>query len=283
MVRRYRMLPVSLSFSYARRVGRGWTWVVAKAITIIPHREDSMRSFAIASTCAALAIAVASWCACAQVLNPELQELDVANPRPLGKDAEKYLADAASIIQEKALYADRVDWHSAMARARMVANGAQTPAQSYGAIRYLLRSLADRHSFLIDPDRNRAIKSDVATDDPRVSVSLLDRVGYVRVPGFAPINHSRGKAFAHEASERSSQWRPRNPVDGSWTCVRIRAATWIPCSAGSRPCWAPAISATSFIETAASHGRSNASISGRARNNRNRTIRRSRRPPSRRS
>jgi carboxyl-terminal processing protease len=134
----------------------------------------------------------------------DLAELDASKLKPVSADAMKYLDEAISKIRENALFQARVDWGKARLRAQAIASGATTPADTYGAISYLLRSLNDGHSFLKSAAEARELTDNARTDDFGIESSLLMEKGYIRVPAYAGINPKRSIAFADEIQDRIS-------------------------------------------------------------------------------
>lgn len=70
------------------------------------------------------------------------------SPEGIAPEAAAYLAEAISIIRDNAFRTDSVDWTSVRAAAFDSAAGSRVPVDTYRAIRYVLRSLGDHHSFL---------------------------------------------------------------------------------------------------------------------------------------
>jgi len=62
--------------------------------------------------------------------------------------AKAYLDAAIQIMQEHFLYKDRVDWAQLKTEALAAAGNAQTPVETYAAIRVALAKLGDHHSYL---------------------------------------------------------------------------------------------------------------------------------------
>jgi C-terminal processing protease CtpA/Prc len=69
----------------------------------------------------------------------------------------QYLTDALSLIQQRAYYADRVDWPVVRAEARRRTAAPTTTAEVHDTIRWVLTKLGDRHSFLLSPERAREL------------------------------------------------------------------------------------------------------------------------------
>ena len=112
-----------------------------------------------------------------------------AQPTP---DAQAYLDRALDVMEAKAYYTSRVDWPAVRAQAHAEAAEAQTPADTYDAIRTALAALGDGHSFLLPVQREQEMEADAASAEPGWLTRLQGRlvegeggsVGYVRVPFF---------------------------------------------------------------------------------------------------
>lgn len=113
-------------------------------------------------------------------------------------DARVYLDRALDLMEAKGYYSSRVDWPSVRSRAHALAADAQTPADTYDAIRQSLAALGDGHSFLYvpGPPAPEALRDDPEPTGPPPPPGWLSRlggrvvegegggVGYVRVPFF---------------------------------------------------------------------------------------------------
>src|SRR5574339_248362 len=71
---------------------------------------------------------------------------------PISAAASRYLEEALDIVQHNSLYKDRTDWETLRTTAFKIAEHAQTPADTYGAIRYALAELGDHHSHFLTPE-----------------------------------------------------------------------------------------------------------------------------------
>jgi carboxyl-terminal processing protease len=101
--------------------------------------------------------------------------------------AQTYLATALDLIEQHALYRHQLDWATIRATATQRAAHAQTPAETYDAIRWVLTQLGEHHSFFAIPDHgDAAIASGRYDREVTTPVAYLrpDRVGYLHVPGF---------------------------------------------------------------------------------------------------
>lgn len=105
----------------------------------------------------------------------------------LAPEARTYLTSALDTMQAHSMYRDSVDWDRLRTEALRRADGAQTPSDTYSALRYALDQLDD-HSGLMGAERaadwaNRNAGPDTAEVGPPPKDRLLeDAFGYVRVP-----------------------------------------------------------------------------------------------------
>src|SRR5690349_2826335 len=99
--------------------------------------------------------------------------------------AKAYLDAALQIVQEHFLYKDRVDWAQLKADALAAAGSAQTPVETYPAIRVALAKLGDHHSFLqLTPELMREATS-------RGVAAAVQAGGPVRNPQPSPFRTRR--------------------------------------------------------------------------------------------
>ncbi|MGW1705181.1 S41 family peptidase [Streptomyces sp. NPDC002206] len=97
--------------------------------------------------------------------------------------ARKYLTKALDIMERNSLLSAEVDWAAVRRGAFDQAGTAQTPAETYGAVRQALRDLEDQHSQFMDPDQTRETLSASAEDVvPPEGRMLTDDVGYLALP-----------------------------------------------------------------------------------------------------
>jgi carboxyl-terminal processing protease len=75
---------------------------------------------------------------------------------PPAPEAAAYIEAALGVMQEHFLHKDKIDWPVLKERTLRQAAGANTPVDTYPAIRFALASLGDHHSFLqLTPDLTR--------------------------------------------------------------------------------------------------------------------------------
>jgi C-terminal processing protease CtpA/Prc len=98
--------------------------------------------------------------------------------------AREYLTKALDLIQANALTRERVDWPTVRARAFDQASHAQSPVDTYDAIRSVITALGDHHSSFQTPESMDALNRRAAPMAPAPSGSVLDgRLAHVVVPG----------------------------------------------------------------------------------------------------
>ncbi len=75
----------------------------------------------------------------------------------ISSEASEYLDEALSIMQENSINRDRINWSALRAEVYAYAQGADSPSDTYDAIRFALGKLGDNHSFLITPSMDDPI------------------------------------------------------------------------------------------------------------------------------
>jgi hypothetical protein len=133
--------------------------------------------------------------------------------------ARGYLSAALDLMQKHALTRASVHWPALRAATLAHARGAQSTAESYFALRFALRELGDRHSYLLAPGPAatllRAPVSNARTGRAAVAPSselLAGGIGYVIVPGFA------GGAPADQVRFAESVQQQLASLDSSVSC-----------------------------------------------------------------
>jgi hypothetical protein len=111
---------------------------------------------------------------------------------PAAEGAVRYLEAALALMREHSLRGADVDWPAVRAQALQHARGATTTADAHLAVRFALRELGDRHSYLQSPAATRALRttavSNARTGSPPTAPQgrrLGAKLAYVDVPGFA--------------------------------------------------------------------------------------------------
>lgn len=104
---------------------------------------------------------------------------------PISAEATAYLNEALDVIQNNSLYRESIDWDALRQDTFKVAKYAQTPADTYGAIRFALVRLGDHHSSLYTPNEFEQTAEMTASDNPAPRGKLLlDRIGFIAIEEF---------------------------------------------------------------------------------------------------
>jgi hypothetical protein len=138
----------------------------------------------------------------------ELGAVDAQALPPPSAAAVRYVDAAVAIMQQHSLNRARVDWPSLRAQTLLHARGAVVPADAHLALRYALRELGDRHSYLQTPRAAGALLT-TAVSNARTGQApiapqgevLEGQFGYLSVPGFAGGSAERQVAFAERLKE----------------------------------------------------------------------------------
>jgi len=122
----------------------------------------------------------------------ELRAIVVDGWAPPAPAAIRYLDAALALMREHSLRRAEVDWAVLRAQALEHARGATTPAETQLAVRFAVRELGDRHSYLQSASATRDLAV-TAVANARTGLPLTpprgrrlgENLAYVNVPGFA--------------------------------------------------------------------------------------------------
>jgi C-terminal processing protease CtpA/Prc len=104
---------------------------------------------------------------------------------PISSEASAYLEDALDIMQNNSLYRETIDWEALRKSAFEVAQHAQTPADTYGAISFALSQLGDHHSSFYTPTEFEQNAEMTASDNPAPRGKLLlEKIGFIAIDEF---------------------------------------------------------------------------------------------------
>ena len=119
------------------------------------------------------------------------------------RSARKYLSAFLDIVEENALYKDSVDFKAIKKYASQLIKGAQTTADCYPAIQYVLTKLNDHHSFFWNPDQVKAWETNQSSGNAEPTPLVYSHgrvidgtVGYISMPFFALGDSLAQQAFA---------------------------------------------------------------------------------------
>ncbi|MDG9711337.1 S41 family peptidase [Streptomyces sp. DH10] len=101
----------------------------------------------------------------------------------MSDEARSYLSTALTVMEDKALRRDDVEWDEVRRTAFTEAGNAQRPVDTYEAIQAALGRLGDGHSEFFDPKKAKELSGDEQVRQPVEGRALPGRVGYLSLPG----------------------------------------------------------------------------------------------------
>jgi C-terminal processing protease CtpA/Prc len=133
--------------------------------------------------------------------NVRLSSSALDSAKPMSPEAATVLNTAIKEVKDKALKAPSIDWATVEPTVRAFASGASQTSETYPAIRYLLSALGDRHSSLMPPAQTTAFVAGAVQNPPPAVKALLDRVGYISVPGYSGAELQSMQVYARRTHE----------------------------------------------------------------------------------
>lgn len=110
--------------------------------------------------------------------------------------AKAVLDAAISIVKQNALRRNDVSWKIIEPQVRVLAAGAETTAEVYPAIRYLLTQLGDHHSFFMPPAQTKAFQTGGSQNPSPEVRALPEGIGYICVPEYFGAEPGAVRAYA---------------------------------------------------------------------------------------
>jgi carboxyl-terminal processing protease len=111
---------------------------------------------------------------------------------PAAPAAARYVDVALTLMREHSLNRAAIDWPTLRAAALEQARGAVTAADAHLAVRFAVRELGDRHSYLQSAAATRTLATTAVSNartgsplSPPQGRRLAERLAYLRVPSFA--------------------------------------------------------------------------------------------------
>ena len=121
----------------------------------------------------------------------------------ISDSARAYLDGALSMIESNAYYADRVAWIDVTDSCYAHAMNANSPKDTYEAIRFALRNLNDHHSKFITPEQMQRVAHGTVEQSPKVIVQRTpEGIGYICMPGFSSLDQFQIALYATSLSIR---------------------------------------------------------------------------------
>jgi len=110
----------------------------------------------------------------------------------ISAEAAAYLEEALGIMQNNSLYRHSIDWDVIRTSAFEVAQRAQAPADTYGAIRYALVRLGDHHSQFWPPEKQVPVQKMTVDDSPPPRGKMLSaKLGFIAIEGFMGFDREK--------------------------------------------------------------------------------------------
>jgi hypothetical protein len=128
---------------------------------------------------------------------------------PISAEASAYLNEALDIMQKNSLHRESIDWDTLREATFEVAKYAQTPADTYGAIRFALVRLGDHHSLFITPyEREQRVQETESDSPPPRGKLLLEQIGYIAIDGYTAYE---GDQYATDVQQLIRAIDAQNP------------------------------------------------------------------------
>ena len=125
---------------------------------------------------------------------------------PAAPVAARYLDAALALMREHSLRRAEVDWPALRTQALEHARGATTAAEAHLAVRFAVRELGDRHSYLQSAAATRALGDDGRIERAHgLTADRAARPAAARQPGLSAA--CRGSPAARRRSKSSSPRR----------------------------------------------------------------------------
>lgn len=115
----------------------------------------------------------------------------LTKPAPMSPAAKAYLDQAITLFREAHINSAEMNWPALTEKAYTAASGAQSTADTYPAIRLIIKALGEKHTVFLEPDQAKADttgkNSGTASAppfQPPEAVRLASGIGVVTLHGF---------------------------------------------------------------------------------------------------
>ena len=129
-------------------------------------------------------------------------------PAPISPEAKEYLDRAIALFREQHINSAKMDWPALTQKAYAAAAGARTTADTYPAIRLIIKELGEKHTLFVDPDHAKADAtgkpSGNALPPPLLlpeAMRLANGIGVIRLYAFMG-SPEQGKLYAAAGHEK---------------------------------------------------------------------------------
>lgn len=123
-------------------------------------------------------------------------------PRQISPAASAYLNEVLDLMQQRSINRDTIDWPRFRAHTFVIAEGAQTTADTYSAIRFMISRLDDNHSSFIAPEQHQPSAGPTSTTGPPLPRGeiVAARIGYLWLP-YLMGNGAHANTYASTAQQ----------------------------------------------------------------------------------
>ncbi len=196
---------------------------------------------------------------------------------PTSDEAADYLRAALDILEERSIHSPDANWEALREGASIAASGSQSPADTYPAIRYVLRRLGDSHSSLFTPERVGQVTAE-GPDSTRLpkwqspsGTVVKGKIAQISVPSYSGTNRERMTAYADELQARIRELDAQDICGWIVDLRQNRGGNVFPMLAGIGPVLGDgvagggvAVDGTEVVRTYAAGRSGKASVSGDA-------------------
>lgn len=134
----------------------------------------------------------------------------------MSPEAKAYLDRAIALLREQHINAAKMDWQALTAKAYAAAGGAQTTADSYPAIRLVIKELGEKHTQFHEPDQAKANSTGQASGRASApplllpeTVRLANGIGVVRLYGFMG-SFEQGQLYARTGQTKINELKSQD-------------------------------------------------------------------------
>lgn len=139
----------------------------------------------------------------ATILNPYVKT---------SSSAKNYLDQALSIMENHSINRNKINWPELKTKMYKLAQGAQTPTDTYPVILEALHELNDNHSLFFAPKEMSSFRNiTVAENTPPVAKILDNNFAYLEIPGFRGLKDEESVKHANNIQNLIRKLDSQNP------------------------------------------------------------------------
>lgn len=138
-------------------------------------------------------------------------------PKKPSKKVEKYLLEVKTIISEKSLYKDSLDWAQLSVKIQRLSAGITSYQDCHRVLDTViaqLRKIGDHHSLFIRSQQAKTLMGKVSTPEGIKCEYLGDGIAYLKIPSHFSINQAQGKSYAAAIQSGIERLDQSNDIKG---------------------------------------------------------------------